>query len=331
MATIDFQSVYTLLDIAKTHQNKDLLPIAELLHRKNGILRFTGWEQANQFTSHLFSKEVYLPSGNERAVGEGTASEKPQVDQGNESLFYMESKSEIDILMQTIMGSGFAAWRYKMDILHSEGLGQSIANKIFYGTGAPGKLRGLQVRYNSLSATTNVKSAGGAVSVANTSMWVIQPGFGGFNMLYGASGAPGQPDEYSTGVIKMQDMGIELVVTDTTYNKSLHKFVTLFGLMMGLCVYDDRAVQRLCNINTTTGAGEVDPDQLWWLIESLPNPEGPKYIFGNRIAIYQLKKNLQNKALYTTGPDQYGQVRDFFMGVPIVLTEAITNTEAVVS
>lgn len=330
MGTEDLSAIYTLLDIAKTHNNKVELEVAKVLHRKNGVLRFSNFEQANQLTSHIFSKEVGLPSGTERGVNEATTAEKPQNGQGTESLSYIESRSEIDILMQKIKGAGFAGWRFKRDMQHSEGLGQAVVNKLFYGTGAAGKLRGLTTRYGAL-ALDNVHSAGGAVSLSNTSLWVVQPGSEMFSLLYGEDGQPGAPNDYSGGFIRMMDMGIEFIIANTTTGAGLHKFVTLFDAFMGLCVYDDRAVQRLCNINTTTGAGEVDPDQVIFMIESLPDPEGEKVIYVNRIGKYQLKKNVVNKTLWSVEPDRYGVMRDMFYGVPLVLTEGITNVEAVVS
>lgn len=330
MATHDMDSVYTLLDIAKTHNNKVELEVAKVLHRKNGVLRFSNYQKANQLTSHIYSKEVGLPSGTERGVNEGTVSEKPQNGQGVESLSYIESRSEIDILMAKIKGAGFAGWRFKRDMQQSEGLGQALVNKLFYGTGAAGKLLGLINRYNLLSMD-NVHTAGGAVSSANTSLWVIQPGDELFSLLYGESDAHGAVDEYSGGFIRMQDMGIEFIITDVTTGAGLHKYVSLFDCFMGMSVADDRAAQRLANINTTTGAGEVDPDQVIYMIENLPDPEGEKVIYCNRIGKYQLKKNVVNKTLWSVEPDRYGVMRDAFYGVPIVLTEGITNVEAVVS
>lgn len=330
MATLDLSTVYTIADIAKTHLNKTQLEISLNLHRKNGVLRFVGWEQANMLTSHVFSKEVGLPDAAERAIGEGSTAAKPQVGQGTEALAYIESRSEIDIIMERIKGASFATWRYAMDMIHSEGLGQGIASRLFYGTGLPGKIRGLAVRYGALNSV-NVQSAGGAVAVSNTSLWVIQPGFGKFNLLYGEAAQPAGVNEWSGGFIRMQDMGLEPIITSTVTGALLHKYVTLFDIFMGMVVYDDRAVQRLCNINTTTGAGEVDPDQVIWMIQSLPDPEGERYIYGNRTAIYQLKKNVVNKTLFSVQPDKYGQMRDFFYNTPIVLTETLTNVEAVVS
>jgi len=330
MATLDLSTVYSIADIAKTHLNKEQLAISLNLHRKNGVLRFTGWEQANMLTSHIFSKEVGLPDAAERAIGEGSVAAKPQMGQGTESLSYIESRSEIDIIIERIKGSAFAAWRYAMDMIHSEGLGQGIASRLFYGTGLPGKVKGLNVRYSTL-AQTNVNSAGGAVSVANTSLWVFQPGFGKFNLLYGEADRAGGVDEYSGGFIRMQDMGLEAIISSTVTGAMLHKYITLFDIFMGMVVYDDRSVQRLANINTTTGAGEVDPDQVIWMIQSLPDPEGERYIYGNRISIYQLKKNVVNKTLFSVQPDKYGIMRDFFYSTPIVLTEALTSVEAVVS
>lgn len=326
----DLSAVYSLADFATT-----LLPdgtdakIAKVLHKKNGVLRFSHFERANQLTEHVFSKEVYLPAGTERAVSEGTAPEKPQWESGRESVSYIESHSQIDIVMEKIKGAGFAQWRYNRDIAHSEGLGQTAVDKMFYGTGLPGKVRGLTVRYSTIGG--NVKSAGGGVANSVTSLWVIQPGPELFSLLIGADAAPGSPDEYSGGWFGMRDMGVQKVITDTTNNKSFYAYETLFDVMFGLCVYDDRAVQRLANIDLD-GTDEVDPDQVIWMIESLPDPEGEKYIFCNRNARYQLKKNIATRAnVLWNQPDKYGQMSEMFYGAQIVLTEGIKNTEAVIT
>jgi hypothetical protein len=324
----DLSSVQTLLDVGKMYLNKDLLPIVELLHKRNGILRFSGWELANQLTSHIFSKEAALPDAAERAIGEGSVSQNAQVSQGTEDLSYIEGKSRVDIIFRAIHGAKFPEYRLKKDTLNSEGFGQGIATRIFYGTGAPGKVKGLATRYPNIGS--NVRSAGGAVANANTSLWVIQPGDGKCNFLVGEGAKPGSVEgEFSTGFLSMTDLGILPRVTDVATGADLLEFVTLFEIFMGLCVYRDDAVQRLCNINTTTGDGEVDPDQVIDMIDSLPDPEGEKYIFCNKMGRRQLKKNTLNKTLYTQEADKYGQMRDVFYNAQIVITEAITNVEAV--
>jgi hypothetical protein len=327
----DLSTVHSLIDVGKLYLRKDLLPIVGLLHKRNGIIGVLSWELANQFTSHIYAKDVYLPDAIERNINDGAVDQKSQEGQGTESLSYIQGKSKVDIQFQAILGSGFNAYRYKKDSQASEGFGQGLVNRVIYGAGTPGKLRGLQVRYNALSQA-NVKTAGGAVSVANTSLYVIQPGDGGFNMLFGEGARPGTPDgEFSSGLLNMRDLDIKTIITSTTTLASFEAYITLFEALLGMCVYDDRAVQRLCNINTTTGAGEVDPDIVWWMIRSLPNPDGPRFIVANRQGIYQFQKNIQNKTLFTTRSNEYGGVDEYFMGTRLILTEAITNIEAVVS
>jgi hypothetical protein len=327
----DLSTVHSLVDVGKLYLDKRMLPIVGLLHKRNGILSTLSWELANQLTSHIYANEVYLPDAVERAIGEGAVDQKSQEGNGVESLSYIQGKSKVDIQMQALLGSGFNEYRYKKDMQSSEGFGQGVATRIIYGAGTPGKMRGFNVRYGALSYA-NVKNAGGAVSVANTSLYVIQPGDGGFNMLFGEGAKPGTPQgEFSSGLLNMRDLDIRTIITSTTTLASFEAFVTLFEALLGMCVYDTRAVQRLCNINTTTGAGEVDPDQVWWMIRSLPNPDGPRVIFANRQGIYQFQKNVQNKTLFSTKPNEYGGVDEYFMGTRLILTEAITNVEAVVA
>jgi hypothetical protein len=327
----DLGAVYSLADFATT-----LLPdgkdaqIAKVLHRKNGVLRFSHFELANQMTEHVFAKEMYLPGGAERAIGEGSAPEKPQWESGRESVSYIESHTQVDIIMEKIKGAGFAAWRYKRDLTHSEGLGQTAVDRMFYGTGLPGKIRGLVTRYSTI-AMDNVHTAGDANALAVTSLWVIQPGPELFSLLIGADAQPQSPDQYSGGWFGMRDLGLQKTITSTTTNASFMGYETLFDVMFGLCVYDDRAVQRLANIGLD-GTDEVDPDQVIYMIEQLPDPEGPKLILANRNGRWQLKKNIATRAnVLWNQPDKYGQMAESFYGAQIVLTEGIKNTEAVIT
>jgi hypothetical protein len=210
-------------------------------------------------------------------------------------------------------------------------VGQTLANAFLYYDPAdnPNRIRGMATRYNALSLD-NVHDGGAASSC--TEIYVIQFGPDGVQLLYGRKPPASNESEWSGQVIHQKDMGIQYVITDTTNNKGIHKYQSLFWITAGMVIHDDRAVQRYANLGTD-GSNEVNPDTLIWMIESLPDPSaGNTYIFANRMGKHQIKKNVTNMSnVMWTDKDEYGMLRDYFYGVPIVLLETIPNTLAAVS
>jgi hypothetical protein len=143
-------------------------------------------------------------------------------------------------------------------------------------------------------------------------------------MLYGRSA--------DNKMVNMEDMGKQFIITNTTTGAGLYKYVTKFNMMMGLCIYDDRAVQRICNVGTE-GSDELDIDVLIWALDSIPDPDDLSgvVIFCNRTGKFQLNKALRNRPnLLTASKDEYGNYVESFKGAKIITLEGIKNTEAVV-
>lgn len=333
MATLDVGAVHTILDVAKLHNNKEQLDIARILHRKRAIFRTAHWEEANQLTTHVYSKETALPSGVWRGVNQGYTPEEAHHEQGVEPLSRLEGKGQIDEYLIDDIVPNPKQYRYEYDLTRMEGYMQAFTQGVFYGNSTldPNKIAGLAHRYKKV-AGGNVHSAALASPTANeqTSIWIIQWGKLKAAMLYGRnSGAK---------LIKREDMGKEWVVTNPTTGEGLYKYTTRFYSVAGLCVYDDRAVQRICNIEADRDADDATLDAIRenviWAIDSLPDDEkSGTYIYANRLGKYLLKRAVRSDAnvIWTTDKDDYGMIRDHFYGVPIQLDEGIRNDEPVVT
>lgn len=322
----DMAAYHTLLDVAKIHNNKELLPPAEVLHKKNGLIQVASWMEANQLISNVGAKEVALPSGTWRSINEGIAPTKGQDEQFVEQLGRIESRAEYDEFILDDIEPDPARYRFIHDMKHVEGLGQAIASAFFYGDNVldVNKPRGIQPRYNSTSLS-NVHSVGCADAGAVTSLYCVQFGTGKVNLLYSR--------DASKKTVKIEDMGKQLVITNTTTGAGLYKYVTKFTSIMGINIEDDRAVQRVCNIGTD-GADEVQYDLLIWALDNLPDPDdmAGTVIFCNRRSRFQLDKIFRDKPnMWYTDTNEYGQRVDYIRGARIVMAEAIVNTETVVS
>lgn len=325
MATYDMAASSTLLDIAKAYNNKQLLACAEVLDKKKGFLRVAKWKEANGITVHTYSKRVALTSGTWRGMNEGIAATNVQSQQNYEPLSYLEDRSEIDVMAGDIEPN-FVQRRYREDMAHLEGLGQQLSTAFWYSNPATDVKTptGIQPRFNK-TGLANVHSNGCADALQTTSLYIVQFGEQKVNMLY--------PREKGASIVNMEDRGKERVITNTTTGAALYKWTTRFWASAGICIEDDRAVQRVCNIGTD-GADEVDLDLVRWALDCLPDPEDMSnvYIFANRLGKYQIEKWMRNRPnIITYDKDSYGRPMTRVFGAELVLDEQIVNTEAVVT
>jgi len=323
MATYDLYSVTTILDIAKMYNAKQLLPVAEVLHKKNGLFRTAHMEEANQIASHVMTKEKALPSGTWRAINQGVKAGNYITEQVVEYLSRIEGRSEMDEYMLDIVPNP-QEFRLKYDLGHLEGYTQSVVNAVLYGDPADNanQPKGLATRYNALGSNVHNN---GASSGSVTSVWIIQWGPGKAGLLYPKGGA--------TEVVKREDMGRTFVITDASTGEGLFKYITRFYSILGIAIYDDRAVQRIANIGT--GATDnIDLDLLFYAMDQLPDPEdiSGAYLYVNRTTKYQIEAAVRNRPnVVTLDKDNYGNIVTRIRGIPLVMLEGITNTESVIS
>lgn len=322
MAEYDLTSITTILDIAKMYNAKELLPIAEVLHKKNGLFKTAHMEEANQIAAHVMAKEKALPTGSWRGVNQGVAAGNYLTEQVVEPLSRLEGRSEIDEYLLELVPNK-KEYRFKHDLAHMEGYSQSVVTAFLYGDPSddPNKPKGLAQRYKTLGA--NVHDNGATSNC--TSVWVVQWGEKKCGLLYPRSGA--------REIVKQEDMGRVFVVTDTTTGAGLFKYITRFFSILGIAIYDDRAVQRIANIGTGT-TSNLDLDLLFYAMDRLPDPEDTKgtVIYVNRTTKTQLEAAVRNRPnVITMEKDNYGNRITYVRGVPIVMLEGITDTEAAVT
>lgn len=331
-ADYDLQTTHTLVDLATMYNRGTMLDVAKVLHRKDGFLRIAQWEEATGETNHVGAKEVYLGSASTRGPNQGVGTSNPQVENFVESLVRLEIRNEIDE-MYADMVDNFDAYRYKRDLMSLEGFRQALFDNVMYGnltTVDPNKPNGLAKRRNSLSLTAEdgtsiVHNNGGSSSSVQTSIWVIKVGAGYFTMLY--------PKGRAAQAVEMKDEGRRFRTTSVDSNEGLYTYVTKFVSNYGMAIYQDQAVHRIANVQTN-GSKELDIDLLLEVLTLMPEADdlSMTYIICNRTGRHQIHKALRNRPnILYQGPGEWGRPVEYVNGVQLVLTEGITNTEAVVS
>ena len=104
--------------------------------------------------------------------------------------------------------------------------------------------------------------------------------------------------------------------------KKYHAYVSAIMSWIGLQVGATKSVGRIANITNTTGT-TVNDDLLTMLLEKFPEEAPPTHIVMNRRSLFQL----QRSRTYTSPTGTMGPLPTEFLGIPIVVTSTLTNSE----
>lgn len=321
MADIDVGAQLTLVELAKRTHNNDLLVIAEVLSKKNEILKDAKWTEANNITSHKITRRVSEPSGTWRKLNGGVPSEASQTVQIEEQIGMLETYSKVDADLVKLAPDP-KAFRMSEDTAFLNGLAKTFATALIYGNASvnPEQFNGFAVRYNSIGDQV-IDNGGTGASL--TSLWIIRWDIteGAF-LIY--------PRSSKTMGIEARDLG-ESTVSDGNGGE-YQAYRTHFKLHVGLAIRDDRSVIRVANINPTYGAsGALDVNNIVEGLNRLPDRDGA-VIYCNRSVKTQLDLLALDKSNgFYTMPDIFGRPVTYFQDTPVRLVEAILNTESQVT
>lgn len=332
---------FTLADVAKRSKDGTMIPIVEALQQRNGLLQSMYWKMGNTDTGHEVAARNSLPSATWVRYNDGILPGKSTVDTYTERTGILEALSSIDKRVAQINGNQ-AAYRASEDDAFLASMANTLETAMFYESTAvnPERILGLQPRLNS---TTNkygnqiIKADASPSGSDQTSIWLI--GWGE-RSVYGIT-PRGQP----TG-LEMEDKG-EIRDKDIVTGAIKYKYETLFRWRCGMCVEDYRYVVRLCNIDTSqlTTTGATGADLIQSMIKAFYMIFDPKAVrlawYCNRTVGAFLHLQALNKTSNSTltinptstlgAPGFAGQPIVSCLGYPIYISDAITNTEAVVS
>lgn len=338
MATLSTE-LPTMLDWAKTRDpDGKTAKIVEMLSQTNRAQEDMVMVEGNLPTGHTVSIRTGLPTGFYRLMNQGTPSEKSTEAQVTESAAMLEGRSHVDVKLANLQAD-VGAYRAQKARAHLEGMSQTAATTLFYGSNAnPEEYVGLANRYNDLSAPSgdNIIDAGGTGS-DNMSVWLL-----GWSpeTIYGIF-----PKGSNVG-LSHEDLGID-DVADSDGNL-FRAYKDLFGLDQGLVVADWRYGVRIANIDqsdliaaTGTQASTAATAIIKLMsrsIDHIPSIESVRAAFYvNRTLASHLRIAALDKSnlAVTIEPaiNQFGKNihQMMFLGVPVRLQDVLTVAEAQVT
>lgn len=315
--------------------------VLEVLSQTSAIAQDAFIGEANRGTYHEHSIRTGLPTPTWGALYQGIPQSKGHTQVVKDTTGFVEGLSSIDERLLEIEPEKTAQLRLNEASGWLEAMSQEWNSGFFYHDTAtsPEKFKGMSARYNTLT-NPNVISAGGAGS-DNTSAWFVTWGEQ-FTSLIHPKGV--------AGGVERKDMGRQRILDGS--NNPYYVQEELFRLHTGVAVGDWRYNARVANIDVSLlQAGSVDIykylRQAYYKLQSrrvardgnniagsVPAPRTVLYM--NRDLLEALDAIATNKGasdnfVRLTPMELEGQEVLSWRGIPIRETDALVNTETVIS
>lgn len=327
----------TLNDWAKyTDPNGAIPAIVEMLTQRNSFLEDAVFEEANGPTSHRFVSRTALPSvsGGWRQYNQGVVPGKSKTDQVDEAIGMLDAMSHIDKALARLGGSNNAL-RAAEDKAFLAALSNEVESGIIYNSVKtnPEKFLGLSPRLDATAGNPAsgqiLKHTAAPVGSDQTSIWLVSWSPETVFCIFPKGSQAG---------INATDMGDQLW-EDTSGSVPARKYpalVTHWTWQIGLCVKDWRYLVRGCNIDTSAILGTNDdlvPLMINMYTQLADTKTGKLVYYCNRKVYTNLWLQARNAVKNSTLSVEMveGKPVLMFQGIPVKVSDAILNTEAIIA
>ncbi len=271
-------------------------------------------------TTHYYTKYTTAPTVGFRAVGDGRENSKSADTQVTVTLKILDASFAVDkALADAYRNGGAEGYIAKEAMRHLQQALFIAERQFFYGTVAAGDSAGFAGLGNesdlNSAADSNVVNAGGSTADTGSSAWLIRAA-GDLNGVGVITGNGGRIDVSETVVQRLAGS------STGSYPAYWTPVTGWMGVQRG-GKYD---VVRIANLTADSGKGLTDA-RIAAALQLFPAGQGPTHIVCNRRSLGQLQAS-RTATNITGAPAPFPA--DAF-GVPIIVTDSIVSTEALLS
>ena len=262
-------------------------------------------------TQLKYVKKTADPSVGFRLLNDGVENDVADYTQVTVDLAIADASFNVDIAAAEGYRLGPAAFLAMQMRNHMEAMMFKIEQELIYGANTNG-FAALGDELNALADAT-VISAGGTTADTGSSVWAITTGFNDTQIAWG-----------NQGVIEAKDTSII-----RTAGSSSGHYGSYWTPVTGYCglIYGSAwSAGRLANLTEDSGKGLTD-DLLSQLLEKFPAGRLPNMLVMSRRSLSQLQRS--RTATNPTGAP--APFPESAFGIPIIVSDAVSDTEALVS
>ena len=262
-------------------------------------------------TQLLYMKQTAAPASNFRLLNDGVDNDVATYTQVSVDLAIADASFNIDIAAAEGYRLGAAAFIALQMRNHMQSMMASIEDEIING----GHTNGFASLSDELDAVADetVISAGGTTADTGSSVYLIRSGFNDTQVAWG-----------NEGVIEAKDTTI--VRTSGSSAGTYPSYYTAVTGYCGLIYGSSYSAGRIANITEDSGKGLTDA-LIAEALSKFPAGRGPNMLAMNRRSLFQLQ-NSRTATNATGAPAPYPAEA---FGVPIIVTDQISSTEALIS
>ena len=306
----------TSADIVEMNNSEEVFGIFNEASQYIPEIRLIGASPCKK-TQYKTLTQTGLPTVGFRGSNEGIAQSSPTIEARDVQLKFLDASWSLD---QKVAKE--AEWGESVAIALSaksamEAALQKIAKQTWYGVQADTKgFTGLATLLTLQNGSYTVNATGSTANAAS-SIFAIRTELQGVQYAWGQDGC------IDTGPI------LEAEQWDSD-NKKFWGYVQKVQAYIGLQVTSKQVIGRICNITPaiTTQTTPVSLEgQIAKLLEKFPVGKEPNLLFMTKRTLEQIRS--QRIATTTTGKE--APYPDNIFGIPIHVTEAISNTEAILT
>lgn len=331
MATLN-ASVISLADHAKRMDpDGSISRIVELLTQRNKLIADIPFKEGNLPTGHQFTVRSGLPALTWRKFNEGVDPAKSHTMQFTETCGMLTGMCQVDVELAKLNGNE-AAFRISEEAAFVQSLSNEVETGMFYHStkSNPERFMGLAPRFDSTTGQTGSQIVIGDATASGadqTSIWLVKWDTGG-------GGAYGIFPKGSPAGFERTDMGKQ-VVLDSNSRKYL-AWLTSYMWKIGLVVEDFRSVVRVANVDTSAllATGSLIQTAMIKAYNQAFDPGAGmlRWYLNRKVHTFLHLQAVNGTSNSTLSIREYGgQPILTFLGIPIQVTDALVNTEAVVS
>lgn len=285
----------------------DDAPLMQVLHA----------QVASNGTEHKYLKQTTASSSSFRAALDGitkTASADTLV---TDTLAILDGSFDTDVALADAYKGGRDAWLQLELIRTMRQLFFNAEQQIFYGVASPGDSTGFPgLRDNAqldALADAMVYNAGGTTASTQTSVYLLRSGMNDVSYILGNDGNIVVEDEPSI---------IQKAGSGSGFYPALYVPVTGYS---GFQIGGAYSAARICNLHASDASAQLTDDMIYEALALFPASRQPNLICMNRQSLKQLRASRT-----AVNPSGAPAARPADVdGIPIVVTDALVNTEAV--
>ena len=262
-------------------------------------------------TQLKYMKKTADPSVGFRALNDGVDNDVATYSQVSVDLAIADASFNIDIAAAEGYRLGAAAFIALQMRNHMQAMMAKIEDELINGDNGSNGFASLSDELDAVADTT-VISAGGTTADTGSSVYLIRSGFNDTQVAWG-----------NEGVIEAKDTTI--VRTSGSTTGTFPSYYTAVTGYCGLIYGSSYSAGRIANITEDSGKGLTDA-LIAEALSKFPAGRGPNMLAMNRRSLFQLQ-NSRTATNATGAPAPYPAEA---FGVPIIVTDQISSTEALI-